>query len=105
MKIKFYEEDAPNTVANLCLAESGFYNGLAFHRVIPNFVIQGGCPFSKDIKDPRVGTGICVIKLTGSLTGGNQYSRPWCSLQWLMLDVIQVVLSFSSATEGKTLNT
>lgn len=45
MIIEFYDNDAPNTVANFHkLAESGFYNGLTFHRVIPNFVIQGGCP-------------------------------------------------------------
>ena len=43
MKVKFYEEDAPNTVANFVkLAGKGFYDGLTFHRVIPNFVIQGG---------------------------------------------------------------
>ncbi|MGE0076886.1 MAG: peptidylprolyl isomerase [Bacteroidales bacterium] len=74
MKIKFYEEDAPNTVANFVkLVESGFYNGLAFHRVIPNFVIQGGCPFSKDMKDPRVGTGGPGYKIDCELTGGNQH--------------------------------
>jgi peptidyl-prolyl cis-trans isomerase B (cyclophilin B) len=45
MKVEFFEEDAPNTVANFIkLSESGFYNGLTFHRVIPDFVIQGGCP-------------------------------------------------------------
>ena len=45
MKVEFFEKDAPNTVANFVkLAKSGFYNGLNFHRVIPNFVIQGGCP-------------------------------------------------------------
>jgi peptidyl-prolyl cis-trans isomerase B (cyclophilin B) len=45
MKIRFFEADAPNTVKNfITLAEKGFYNGLTFHRVIPNFVIQGGCP-------------------------------------------------------------
>ncbi|MCU0367364.1 MAG: peptidylprolyl isomerase, partial [Cyclobacteriaceae bacterium] len=45
MKIQFFEEDAPNTVKNFTtLAEKGFYDGLTFHRVIPNFVIQGGCP-------------------------------------------------------------
>ena len=43
MKIELYEKDAPNTVKNFCeLAEKGFYNGLTFHRVIPDFVIQGG---------------------------------------------------------------
>ena len=45
MKVKFFEKDAPNTVKNFAdLAQKGFYNGLTFHRVIPNFVIQGGCP-------------------------------------------------------------
>ena len=47
MKVSFFEEDAPLTVENFVkLAEDGFYDGLAFHRVIPGFVIQGGCPFS-----------------------------------------------------------
>jgi peptidyl-prolyl cis-trans isomerase B (cyclophilin B) len=45
MHIEFYDEDAPKTVQNFVkLAQAGFYNGLTFHRVIPNFVIQGGCP-------------------------------------------------------------
>ena len=45
MKIEFYDNDAPNTVANFCdLAKKGFYDGLNFHRVIPGFVAQGGCP-------------------------------------------------------------
>lgn len=74
MKVKFYEEDAPNTVANFVkLAEEGYYNGLAFHRVIPNFVVQGGCPFSKDMKDSRVGTGGPGYKISCELTGENQY--------------------------------
>lgn len=42
---RFYPEDAPNTVMNFInLAQKGFYNGLVFHRVVPGFVIQGGCP-------------------------------------------------------------
>ena len=66
MKVKFYEEDAPNTVDNFCkLANEGYYNGLAFHRVIPDFVIQGGCPFSKDIKDLGL-VQVPAIKLTAS---------------------------------------
>ncbi|MDD2234073.1 MAG: peptidylprolyl isomerase [Desulfitobacteriaceae bacterium] len=43
--IEFFEEAAPGTVANFVkLAKSGFYNGLTFHRVVPGFVAQGGCP-------------------------------------------------------------
>ena len=45
INIEFFDNDAPKTVANFAkLAKSGFYNGLTFHRVIPNFMIQGGCP-------------------------------------------------------------
>lgn len=50
--LKFYENDAPKHVANFKkLAKEGFYNGTTFHRVIPNFMIQGGDPNSKD-NDP-----------------------------------------------------
>lgn len=45
LDLEFYPETAPNTVANFQkLANEGFYNGLVFHRVIPGFVSQGGCP-------------------------------------------------------------
>jgi peptidyl-prolyl cis-trans isomerase B (cyclophilin B) len=74
MKVTFYEDDAPGTVGNfVTLAKKGFYDGLAFHRVIPDFVIQGGCPFSKDISDPRVGTGGPGYKIKCELDGENQY--------------------------------
>ena len=74
MKIGFFEKDAPNTVNNFTrLASEGFYDGLAFHRVIPNFVVQGGCPYSKDLSDPRVGTGGPGYKIDCELDGGNQY--------------------------------
>ncbi len=67
MKISFFEKDAPNTVKNfISLAEKGFYNGLTFHRVIPNFVIQGGCP-------DGTGAGGPGYKIDCELTGGNQY--------------------------------
>ena len=45
IRIEFYPEDAPKTVENfVTLAKKGFYNGLNFHRVVPDFVVQGGCP-------------------------------------------------------------
>ena len=44
MKVEFYHDDAPKTVENfISLIEKGFYDGLTFHRVLPDFVIQGGC--------------------------------------------------------------
>ncbi len=45
IRLEFYAEDAPKTVENfVTLAKKGFYNGLNFHRVVPDFVVQGGCP-------------------------------------------------------------
>jgi peptidyl-prolyl cis-trans isomerase B (cyclophilin B) len=74
MKVSFFADDAPNTVANFIkLAKSGYYDGLAFHRVIPDFVIQGGCPYSKDPGDPRVGTGGPGYKINCELNGANQF--------------------------------
>ena len=53
-----FSSEAPNTVANFeKLANQGFYDGTRFHRVIANFVAQGGDPLSKDPANPRVGTG------------------------------------------------
>ena len=74
MNVELYDQDAPNTVANFVkLAKSGYYNGLAFHRVIPDFVIQGGCPFSKDMSNPRVGTGGPGYSIDCELDGELQY--------------------------------
>ena len=74
MTVEFFEKDAQNTVANFCkLAESGFYDGFRFHRVIPDFVIQGGCPHSREKGNPRAGTGGPGYKINCELTGGNQY--------------------------------
>lgn len=53
-----FDEETPGTVANFeKLANSGFYDGTHFHRVIDNFMIQGGDPLSKDPNHPRAGTG------------------------------------------------
>ena len=67
MRVEFYEKDAPNTVKNFCdLAKKGFYDGLTFHRVIPDFVIQGGCP-------EGTGAGGPGYKIKCELDGGNQH--------------------------------
>jgi len=58
MIAEFWEKDAPQTVANFKkLARQGFYNGTGFHRIIKNFMIQGGDPLSKNPNDPNLGTG------------------------------------------------
>jgi peptidyl-prolyl cis-trans isomerase B (cyclophilin B) len=57
---ELYEKEAPKTVANFeKLANDGFYDGVKFHRVIPEFVVQGGDPLSRDLPegDRRIGTG------------------------------------------------
>lgn len=67
MVLELYEDDAPGTVANFVkLSNSGFYNGLTFHRVIPNFVIQGGCPKGD-------GTGGPGYSIKCELKGEKQY--------------------------------
>jgi peptidyl-prolyl cis-trans isomerase B (cyclophilin B) len=60
MTAELYEKDAPNTVANFeTLANKGYYDGVKFHRVIKDFVLQGGDPLSRDLPegDRRIGTG------------------------------------------------
>jgi peptidyl-prolyl cis-trans isomerase B (cyclophilin B) len=53
-----FDEDVPGTVANFeKLANDGFYDGTRFHRVIDNFMVQGGDPYSRDPGDRRAGTG------------------------------------------------
>ena len=83
--IEFFDGDAPNTVKNFTdLVQDGFYDGLNFHRVIPNFVIQGGCPNGTGTGGPgyHIPCEINTQKhLTGSLsmahagkdTGGSQF--------------------------------
>ncbi len=58
MTADLFASETPKTVENFVkLAQEGFYEGIAFHRVIPDFVVQVGCPFARDLSDPRVGTG------------------------------------------------
>jgi peptidyl-prolyl cis-trans isomerase B (cyclophilin B) len=67
MKVEFFDKDAPNTVDNfLTLSEKGFYDGLTFHRVIPDFVVQAGCP-------KGTGTGGPGYSIDCELDGDNQY--------------------------------
>ena len=67
MKVELFEKDAPKTVENfVSLINKGFYNGLSFHRVIPNFVIQAGCP-------EGTGGGGPGYSIDCELNGGNQY--------------------------------
>lgn len=87
MIVEFYEKDAPNTVANFKkLANDGFYNGLNWHRVIPDFVIQGGCPDGTGAGGPGYSIdceldgdnqfhdrGVLSMAHAGRNTGGSQF--------------------------------
>ncbi|AZN40670.1 peptidylprolyl isomerase [Paenibacillus albus] len=83
--IDLHDQDAPNTVANFeKLANSGFYNGLTFHRVIPGFVAQGGCPngtgtggpgyqINCEINPNKHERGVLAMAHAGRNTGGSQF--------------------------------
>ena len=67
MLVEFFNEDTPKTVQNFIgLAKQGFYKGLSFHRVLPGFVIQGGCP-------QGTGAGGPGYNIDCELDGNNQY--------------------------------
>ena len=87
MTVEFFEKDAPNTVDNFTkLSKDGFYDGLTFHRVIPDFVIQGGCPDGNgsggpgytidcelDGENQHHDLGVLSMAHAGRNTGGSQF--------------------------------
>jgi peptidyl-prolyl cis-trans isomerase B (cyclophilin B) len=93
--LELFDEDAPKTVDNFRkLAQDGFYDGLIFHRVIPDFMIQGGCPqgtgtggpgytFEDEINDHKVVKGALAMANAGPNTNGSQFfivttvAAPW----------------------------
>jgi peptidyl-prolyl cis-trans isomerase B (cyclophilin B) len=93
--LELFDDDAPKTVGNFRkLAEDGYYDGLIFHRVIPDFMIQGGCPegtgtggpgytFEDEINDHKVVRGALAMANAGPNTNGSQFfivttgAAPW----------------------------
>lgn len=87
MKVEFYDDATPGTVANFVkLSKEGFYDGLTFHRVIPDFVIQGGCPEGTGVGGPGYSIkcetsgdkqyhdrGVLSMAHAGKDTGGSQF--------------------------------
>jgi len=75
INVELFQKEAPGTVANFVkLAGEGFYDGLAFHRVIPNFVIQGGCPNTREGAKGAPGTGGPGYKIKCE-TAGNPHKH------------------------------
>jgi peptidyl-prolyl cis-trans isomerase B (cyclophilin B) len=95
IKVELFDDDAPKTVENFrTLAKDGFYDGLIFHRVIPDFMIQGGCPqgtgtggpgytFEDEFNDRKVARGALAMANSGPNTNGSQFfivttpEAPW----------------------------
>ena len=95
IEIEFFDDDAPKTVENFRkLAGDGYYDGLIFHRVIPDFMIQGGCPegtgtggpgytFEDEFNKHKVVRGALAMANAGPNTNGSQFfivtadSAPW----------------------------
>jgi peptidyl-prolyl cis-trans isomerase B (cyclophilin B) len=93
--VELFDDDAPKTVANFTkLAKDGFYDGLVFHRVIRDFMIQGGCPegtgtggpgytFEDEINDRKIVRGALAMANAGPNTNGSQFfivttdAAPW----------------------------
>src|ERR687896_21468 len=93
--LELFDDDAPNTVENFRkLAGDGFYDGLIFHRVIPDFMIQGGCPegtgtggpgytFEDEINEHKIVRGALAMANAGPDTNGSQFfvvtaeEAPW----------------------------
>ncbi|MEJ3718900.1 peptidylprolyl isomerase [Paenibacillus polymyxa] len=110
VEIDFFPEEAPNTVANFeKLANSGYYNGLSFHRVIPGFVAQGGCPIGNGTGGPgytidcetatnttKHSKGVLSMAHAGRNTGGSQFFI--CYAPQPHLDGVHTV--FGKVTKG-----
>jgi len=93
--IELFDEEAPKTVDNFrALSEKGFYDGLTFHRIIPKFMIQGGCPlgtgtgdpgykFEDEINEHKIVRGALAMANSGPDTNGSQFfivtteAAPW----------------------------
>ena len=85
IRLELFDDDAPKTVENFrTLARDGFYDGLIFHRVIPDFMVQGGCPqgtgtggpgytFEDEINDHKVVRGALAMANAGPNTNGSQF--------------------------------
>jgi cyclophilin family peptidyl-prolyl cis-trans isomerase len=116
--VEFHDEDAPKTVENFRkLAGDGFYDGLAFHRVIPDFMIQGGCPegtgrggpgytFEDEFNDHKIVRGALAMANSGPNTNGSQFfivtteSAPWLDGKHTVFGAVVDGMDVVDAIEG-----
>jgi cyclophilin family peptidyl-prolyl cis-trans isomerase len=116
--LELFDEDAPKTVSNFKqLAGQGFYDGLSFHRVIRDFMIQGGCPegtgtggpgytFEDEINDHKVVRGALAMANAGPNTNGSQFfivtadACPWLDGKHTVFGQVQEGMDVVDRLEG-----
>ncbi len=118
VEVELFDEDAPNTVENFRkLAADHFYDGVIFHRVIPDFMIQGGCPegtgtggpgytFADEINDHKVVRGALAMANAGPDTNGSQFfivtaeEAPWLDGKHTVFGRVTAGMDAVDAIEG-----
>jgi peptidyl-prolyl cis-trans isomerase B (cyclophilin B) len=118
IELELFEEDAPKTVENfLKLSRDGYYDGLIFHRVIKDFMIQGGCPqgtgtggpgyeFEDEINDHKIVRGALTMANRGPDTNGSQFfivttdAAPWLDGKHTVFGEVRSGLETVDAIEG-----
>jgi peptidyl-prolyl cis-trans isomerase B (cyclophilin B) len=118
IEIEFFDDDAPKTVENFRkLSADGFYDGLSFHRVIKDFMIQGGCPegtgtggpgytFEDEFNDHKVVRGALAMANAGPNTNGSQFfivtteAAAWLDGKHTVFGEVVTGMEFVDAIEG-----
>jgi len=118
VEVEFFDDDAPKTVENFRkLAADGFYDGLTFHRVIPDFMIQGGCPegtgtggpgytFEDEFNQHKVVRGALAMANSGPNTNGSQFflmttqAAPWLDGKHTVFGQVTSGMEAVDAIEG-----
>jgi cyclophilin family peptidyl-prolyl cis-trans isomerase len=118
IQVELFDEDAPKTVENFVkLSREGFYDGLTFHRVIPDFMIQGGCPegtgtggpgykFEDEFNDHKVVRGALAMANAGPNTNGSQFfivttaAAPWLDGKHTVFGEVTSGMEAVDAIEG-----
>jgi peptidyl-prolyl cis-trans isomerase B (cyclophilin B) len=116
--VELFDSDAPKTVENFRkLAADGFYDGLSFHRVIPDFMIQGGCPqgtgtggpgytFEDEFNQHRIVRGALAMANAGPNTNGSQFfivttdEAPWLDGKHTVFGQVEAGMETVDAIEG-----
>jgi peptidyl-prolyl cis-trans isomerase B (cyclophilin B) len=118
IEVELFDQDAPQTVANFRkLAGENFYNGVIFHRVIPDFMVQGGCPqgtgtggpgytFDDEINEHKIVRGALAMANAGPNTNGSQFfivttdAAPWLDGKHTVFGRVTAGMDTVDAIEG-----